>query len=190
DDIVAHGRRNADGDALVRPVLRLLEHAGDHLPCSELVSRDEAAALVQAVQQHLHVRAPDVHREDCGRLRLHRVPAFGLLSHEDPPPAASSARINAARASTRPAGIEWSPSRSLRSASTLSSPVTSHSTCFARARAGYVSVIRRRPWYSAVRATGRSVTSSTGSPGTSDAVWPSGPRPRWTRSNSSGRAEA
>ena len=33
-----------------------------------------------------------------------------------------------------------------------------------------------------MRATRRSSTSSTASPGTSEAVWPSGPRPRWTRS--------
>src|ERR1700742_256009 len=47
--------------------------------------------------------------------------------------------------------------------------------------------IRRWPWYSlVVTATRRSSTSSTGSPGTSEAVWPSGPRPRWTRSRRSG----
>src|ERR1700709_191018 len=47
--------------------------------------------------------------------------------------------------------------------------------------------MRRWPWYSlVVMATRRSVTSRTGSPGTSEAVWPSGPRPRWTRSRRSG----
>src|ERR1700744_1790229 len=47
--------------------------------------------------------------------------------------------------------------------------------------------MRRWPWYSlVVIATRRSVTSRTGSPGTSEAVWPSGPRPRWTRSMRSG----
>src|SRR5215218_2173510 len=48
--------------------------------------------------------------------------------------------------------------------------------------------MRRWPWYSPpVIATRRSLTSSTGSPATSEAVWPSGPRPRWTRSKRSGR---
>src|SRR5579885_1634980 len=37
-----------------------------------------------------------------------------------------------------------------------------------------------------VTATSASRTSSTGSPGTSEAVWPSGPRPRWTRSRTGG----
>ena len=35
-------------------------------------------------------------------------------------------------------------------------------------------------------ATQASVTSSTASPGTSEAVWPSGPRPRWIRSSVGG----
>ena len=43
---------------------------------------------------------------------------------------------------------------------------------------GYVKVMRPRHWYTPVRATSASVTSRTGSPGTRDAVWPSGPSPR------------
>ena len=47
--------------------------------------------------------------------------------------------------------------------------------------------MRRLPWYSPVTATSRSETSRTGSPGSSEAVCPSGPSPRWTRSSCSGR---
>src|SRR5918994_4168494 len=44
------------------------------------------------------------------------------------------------------------------------------------------------PWYSPpVTATRRSSTPRTGSPGTREAVWPSGPRPRWIASKRSGR---
>src|SRR6202012_3292300 len=66
--------------------------------------------------------------------------------------AAASARMTDRLASTRPAGIERSPARSLSSASRLSSPVTSQTIPAARARPGYVSVIRRCPWYGLVTA--------------------------------------
>ena len=68
----------------------------------------------------------------------------------------------------RPRGRAHSPSRSSRpestgrrrgagaSASTLSSPVTSQRIWRARFSAGYVSVMRRRPWYGPVSATSRS----------------------------------
>ena len=48
-------------------------------------------------------------------------------------------------------------------------------------------VIRLRPRWSPVTATSRSTTPRTGSPGTSDAVWPSAPSPRCARSSTGGR---
>ena len=101
--------------------------------------------------------------------------------------AGSSATIRESVNWTRPAGIEGSPASSLASGSCFSSPVTSQRSRWARAER------RVGEGHAAValvgvggEATRRSLTSSTGSPGTSEAVWPSGPRPRWTRSSRSG----
>ena len=47
-------------------------------------------------------------------------------------------------------------------------------------------VMRCLPWYGPASATGASFTSSAGSPGTSEAVCPSGPSPRCTRSSTAG----
>src|SRR5262245_55369214 len=70
---------------------------------------------------------------------------------------------------------------------TFSGPVTNQRTRLARSSTGYVNVIRRRPWYApAVGATSRLLTSRTASPGTNDAVWPSGPSPRCARSSTGG----
>ena len=79
DDLpVDHGSRDADGDAYVLPVGRLLENAGDHLLGRELVAGREAPPLVEAVQYLLDVRAADVDREHGRGARLDRV--LALLS--------------------------------------------------------------------------------------------------------------
>src|SRR4029450_9321409 len=97
-----------------------------------------------------------------------------------------SARISARSLPTRPAGIDRSPARRRASISAFSAPVTSQTICRERLSTGYVNVIRRRPGWGPARATSVSETARTGSPGTSDAVWPSGPRPRRTRSSTGG----
>ena len=96
DDLpVDHGSRNADGDANVLPVGRLLEDARDHLLGRELVAGREPAPLVEAVQHLLDVGAADVDREHGGSAGLHRVPALLLLAHDPDPAAAASAMTSA-----------------------------------------------------------------------------------------------
>ncbi len=107
DDLpVDHGSRDADGDADVLPVGRLLEDARDHLLGRELVAGREPAPLVEAVQDLLDVGAADVDREHGRRAGLHRVLALRLLAHDPDPAAAASATTSAFAVETQAAGID------------------------------------------------------------------------------------
>src|SRR3954452_19574565 len=98
------------------------------------------------------------------------------------PSAAGSTNHTTRSASTWAAGRS-SPARTRASASRLSSPATVNTTRRARARAGKVNVSRGCGCRSSpLGTTRRSSTASAGVPGNSDAVWPSGPSPRCTRS--------
>ena len=97
-------------------------------------------------------------------------------------------RAAASRTTVVSVVLTWAIGRSFddvveprRDGGRLVGPVISTTRARAPLTTGGVSVIRTWPWYSADRATG-SVRLITGSPGGHEAVWPSGPIPRWTTS--------
>ena len=84
----------------------------------------------------------------------------------------------------------FSPAKRRVKIARLSAPATSNSISRQEARVGSVRVTRGTngsTFALGTPTTQRAVSSSAGSPGNSDAVWPSGPTPISTRSNS-GRA--
>src|SRR6516164_3820933 len=140
------GRGDTDRDGAVLPVGSEIEDALHHLAGFQIRPRHETASLAAAIDEHLHVRAADVHGEHLWRLRFRRrVLELAHMPSWVSPTAAASAITSACSVQTRPPGIDSSPARSRRRASTLSAPVTSQRIRRARSRVGYVSVMRRRP---------------------------------------------
>ena len=113
-------------------------------------------ARVQAMRSEIDYLAPrrgdeqpillssQTHHDPWQFLRACHPPR--LYSAASCPAAARSASSRACSRRTRPAGMDKSPSRSRRSISTFSLPVTTQSTRRARLSIGYVNVIRRLPW--------------------------------------------
>src|SRR4029079_11865743 len=93
-----------------------------------------------------------------------------LHRHAALPAAAASAMTSRRWPVTWAAGMFRSAPRNAASAATLSTPVTTNITQRARLIIGYVSVMRRGPWYGWVVPTSAKSACSTGSRGTSDSV--------------------
>src|SRR5436190_1571959 len=146
-------------------------------------------ATADAVDQRPGAVAPLLRQRHIGAPRVAPVARpLGLRVAQEPdlhqPSAASSATRSSRSRSSSDAGVPRSgPARTRASAGALSAPVTSSISRCEAFSAGSVSVIRSGGGFgeSSSPAT-RSLESSSGWPGNSDAVCPSGPMPLSVRS--------
>src|SRR5215207_1690959 len=123
-------------------------------------------------------------RRRAERARIVERQRVGGEADEDAP----SAKTTTSSRRTWDAGIDDDPITSSCSGGALAAPATRNMIWRARFTAGTVSVSRRWSWYGPAGAASLSVTSTTGSPGGHEAVWPSSPSPRWTTSRTPSHA--